>query len=104
MEQAPGSKGVQDAIGVLEGTALFGDDAQEQKVFSQHAYRDGKLYLDLADEGRHIIEIGADGGSSLRSQCSFAGPIHVAVPSDVRVFLTPLSFSSFGCRSAPVVY
>jgi hypothetical protein len=58
-ESAPGSQGVQDALGVLEGKALF--DGAEHPVHLRTAERDGALYLDLADPEWRAVEVAPDG-------------------------------------------
>jgi hypothetical protein len=54
-EKAPGSQAVQDALGVLEGKALF--DGPEYAVFTRLAELDGVIYLDLANERWEAVEI-----------------------------------------------
>lgn len=56
---AAGSQALQDALGVLEGTALFRRD--EHEVYLRLAARDGVVYLDLADEFWQAIRIDHDG-------------------------------------------
>ena len=45
-KKAPGSQAVQDALGVLEGKALF--NGPECPVYTRLAEHDGAIYLDLA--------------------------------------------------------
>lgn len=58
-EKAPGSQAVQDALGVIEGKALY--EGPERRIFIRIGERDGKIYLDLADEQWRAVEIDADG-------------------------------------------
>lgn len=58
-EAAPGAQAIQDAIGVLEGRAIF--DGSEREVFTRSAEHDGAIYLDLADAGWRAVEITASG-------------------------------------------
>jgi hypothetical protein len=52
---APGAQALQDAIGVLEGQALF--DGAELDVHVRLAERAGAVYLDLADPEWRAVEI-----------------------------------------------
>jgi hypothetical protein len=52
---APGSQALQDALGVLEGTALFRGD--ELDVHLRLAEHEGAIYLDLVDEYWQAIRI-----------------------------------------------
>jgi hypothetical protein len=56
---APGGQALADALGVLEGKALFG--GQTQNVHLRLAEYDGSLYLDLTDDYWQAIRINADG-------------------------------------------
>jgi hypothetical protein len=58
-EKAPGSQAVQDALGVLEGKALF--DGRELPVYLRLAGHDGAIYLDLTNESWEAIEITRNG-------------------------------------------
>lgn len=58
-EKSPGGQAVQDALGVLEGKALF--DNPEQDVFIRVAQRGDALYLDLANDRWEAVEITAQG-------------------------------------------
>ena len=58
-ESAPGSQSIQDALGVLEGKALF--DGAEHPVHLRTADHEDVLYLDLADPEWRAVEISADG-------------------------------------------
>jgi hypothetical protein len=58
-EKAPGSQAVQDALGVLEGKALF--DGKEIAVYTRLAEHDGAIYLDLANESWEVTEISSTG-------------------------------------------
>jgi hypothetical protein len=57
--KAPGSQAIQDALGVLEGKAVF--DGDEYPVYTRLAEHNGALYLDLADERWQAVEITASG-------------------------------------------
>jgi hypothetical protein len=58
-QKAPGSQAVHDALGVIEGKALY--DGPERRIFVRIGEKDGKIYLDLADEKWRAVEIDADG-------------------------------------------
>ncbi|MBN9624118.1 MAG: hypothetical protein J0H06_14415, partial [Actinobacteria bacterium] len=60
-EKAPGSQAVADALGVLEGQALF--DGDEHQVFTRVAGHAGAIYLDLADGDWRAVRITATGHS-----------------------------------------
>ena len=76
-EEAPGSQAIQDALGVLEGKALF--DGLEHRVHVRTAEHDGRIFLDLGDPEWQAVAIapGAVGrssrirrsGSSVRAGC-----------------------------------
>jgi hypothetical protein len=53
--KAPGSQAIQDALGVLEGMALY--DGDERPVFVRLAEHGGAIYLDLGDETWQVVEI-----------------------------------------------
>jgi hypothetical protein len=66
--RAPGSQAVQDALGVLEGIALF--DSSETQVHVRIAQHGSTIYLDLANDERQVVEISATGWSVIESvQC-----------------------------------
>ncbi|MGH7341988.1 MAG: hypothetical protein ACREKH_15970, partial [Candidatus Rokuibacteriota bacterium] len=52
---APGAQALQDAVGVLEGRALFG--GPEHVVFTRVADYDGAVYLDLANDRWETVKI-----------------------------------------------
>lgn len=58
-EKAPGSQAIADALGVLEGMALF--DGVEHSVHTRVAAHDSAVYLDLADPEWRAVEITAAG-------------------------------------------
>jgi hypothetical protein len=58
-DKVPGSQALQDALGVLEGKALF--DGPEYPVYTRLAEHDGNVYLDLANEGWEAVEITSRG-------------------------------------------
>ena len=55
----PGSQAIQDAIGVLEGRAIF--EAQEHPVHVRLARHEGAIYLDLANDLWQAVRITAKG-------------------------------------------
>jgi hypothetical protein len=57
--KAARAQAVQDALGVLEGRALF--DGAEQSVEVRLADREGAVYLDLADDEWRAIEVTTSG-------------------------------------------
>jgi hypothetical protein len=54
-DKTPGSQAVQDALGVLEGKALF--EGPEAPVYTRLAEHEGTIYLDLGDEDWHVVRI-----------------------------------------------
>jgi hypothetical protein len=58
-EKTPGSQAVQDALGVLEGKAMF--DGPACSVFTRLAGHEGAIYLDLANDRWEAVEITAHG-------------------------------------------
>ena len=54
-----GAQAVADAVGVLEGVALH--DCPVETVFLRVAEKDGRVYLDLADDRWRAVEIDAHG-------------------------------------------
>jgi hypothetical protein len=57
-EKAPRSEAIKDALGVLEGRAMGGP---EHEIHTRIAGHDGRIYIDLADRERHIVEIARGG-------------------------------------------
>jgi hypothetical protein len=57
--KAPGSQALQDALGVLEGKALY--DGPEYPVYTRLAAQNGAIYLDLGDAQWQAVEITASG-------------------------------------------
>jgi hypothetical protein len=57
--KAPGAQAVQDALGVLEGKALY--DGPELPVYTRLAELNGSIYLDLANERWQAVEVSASG-------------------------------------------
>ena len=55
----PGAPALQDALGVLEGQAIF--DGPEEPVAVRLAPREGSIYVDLANEQWEAVEINATG-------------------------------------------
>jgi hypothetical protein len=58
-QHAPGSQALQDALGVLEGKALF--EGPMRSIYTRLAEHDGAIYLDMADERWRAIKVGPDG-------------------------------------------
>jgi DNA polymerase I-like protein with 3'-5' exonuclease and polymerase domains len=58
-EKSPGSQAIHDALGVIEGLAVY--SGPERKIFIRVGEKDGRIYVDLADEEWRAIEIDADG-------------------------------------------
>ena len=56
---APGSEALQSALNVIEARAHF--DSPQRAVYIRVAGHDGRLYLDLVDDGWRAVEIGPDG-------------------------------------------
>ena len=56
---APGAGAISSALNLLEARAQF--DAPRRAVFIRVAEHDGRIYLDLADDGWRAVEIGPDG-------------------------------------------
>ena len=56
---APGGQALTDALGVLEGLALF--DGHEHEVHLRVAEHEGDIYLDLADADWRAVRIGPHG-------------------------------------------
>lgn len=65
-KRTPGSQAVQDALGVLEGEAIFAGQTYDAAV--RVAQHDGRLYLDLCDDRWRSVEIDA-GGWRLVKRC-----------------------------------
>jgi hypothetical protein len=57
--KAAGGQALEDALGILEGKALY--DGPEQAVHVRVAECGGRVYLDLADEDWRVVEIDAAG-------------------------------------------
>ncbi|MBI4230126.1 MAG: hypothetical protein HY608_04750, partial [Planctomycetes bacterium] len=57
--RAPSSQTLQDALGVLEARALH--DGEEHPVSVRLAESAGRLYVDLCDLERHVVEVSPDG-------------------------------------------
>jgi hypothetical protein len=58
-DKTPGSQAVQDALGVLEGKALY--DGTEWPVYMRLAEYQGAIYLDLGNAAWQAVEISANG-------------------------------------------
>jgi hypothetical protein len=57
--RAPGSQAVQDALGVIEGMALYEGD--ERPVSVRLAGDEQVIYLDLGDASREVVRVDAEG-------------------------------------------
>jgi len=68
--RAPGGSAVQDALGVLEGKAVF--EGEERHVYVRVASASGAIYLDLVQEDWQAVEITSD---SWRVVASHAVPV-----------------------------
>src|SRR5262249_3475167 len=58
-KKVPGAQALQDALGVLEGKALF--DGSEHPIFMRVAEHNGTIYLDLCNKQWEAIEISSTG-------------------------------------------
>lgn len=58
-ERTPNSQALNDALGVLEGKAVF--DGHQREVFLRVARHEDRLYIDLADDAWRAIEVDQDG-------------------------------------------
>ena len=58
-DKAPGSQAIQDALGVLEGKALY--DGPEFPVYTRLAEHNGVIYLDLGNTAWQAVEITPSG-------------------------------------------
>jgi hypothetical protein len=58
-DKTPGAQAVQDALGVLEGQALY--DGPERPVYTRLAAWNDLIYLDLANERWQAVEVSASG-------------------------------------------
>ena len=58
-KKAPSTSAIADALGVLEGQALF--SGKETEVFTRMARLDDSIYLDLANQNWQAVRITADG-------------------------------------------
>jgi hypothetical protein len=63
--RAAGAQALADAVAALEGRALF--QGKQLPVYVRLAEDGGRIYLDLADKGRRVVEIGP-GGWQLTSE------------------------------------
>jgi hypothetical protein len=58
-EKAPSAQSLQDALGILQGKALF--DGPEHRAYLRVAMHQGKIHLDLGDKNWRAVEIDSDG-------------------------------------------
>ncbi|MDQ3713825.1 MAG: DUF3854 domain-containing protein [Acidobacteriota bacterium] len=63
--QMPSTQALQDAVGTLEGKAMF--EGEEREVFVRLAAKDGRIYLDLCNETWQIVEIDKSGWRVIES-------------------------------------
>jgi hypothetical protein len=63
-KRTPGAQALQDALGVLEGKAVF--DGAEHRVHVRVAAAEGKVYLDLGNRCRQAVKIDATGWRVVR--------------------------------------
>ena len=72
-DKTPGAQAIQDALNVLDGVALF--DGPEEIVYTRTARRDGRIYLDLANDAWSVVEVTCDGWAVVpRSPVRFRRP------------------------------
>lgn len=64
--QMPSTQALQDAVGTLEGKALF--EGEEKQVFVRLAASNGKIYLDLCNDAWQIVEIDKSGWRIIESR------------------------------------
>ena len=91
----PGSQGVQDAVTVIEGRAIFEGD--EHNVFTRMAEYEGCYYLDLANNNWQVVEVGKNGWRVLenspvkfqrrRSMLPLPTPAQSGTIGDLRQFI-----------------
>src|SRR5262249_38419395 len=58
-DKTPGSQALQDALGVLEGLALY--DGPDYPVYTRLADHNGAIYLDLGDAAWQAVEMTSSG-------------------------------------------
>jgi hypothetical protein len=80
--KAPGAQAVQDAIGVLEGKALF--EADQQPIAVRVAAHHGAVWLDLANERWEAVEITTGGWRVVADP-----PVRFRRPAGIRPLPTP---------------
>ena len=71
--KTPGIQATQEAIGVLEGKAQY--DSPQELVFTRVAAFNARIYHDLANEVREVVEISADGWRVVQNP-----PVHFRRP------------------------
>ena len=79
----PGSQALQDAIGVLEAQAQF--DYPEAALFVRIADSDGRIYIDLCNAEREVIEIDGEGWRLVAEP-----PVHFRRPRGMRPLPRPV--------------
>jgi hypothetical protein len=63
--KAPSSQAIQDALGVLEGIALY--KGKQRKVFTRFARRKKAIYVDLGDKQWRAVKIAKNGWKVVRT-------------------------------------
>lgn len=100
----PNQQALTDALGTLEAMALF--EGQERRVFTRIAEHEGKIYLDLADEGWRVVEIDRAGWRVTsdapvrfrrrRGQLALPIPVHGGSLADLRPLINTPVDGGFG--------
>jgi hypothetical protein len=81
--KAPGSQAIQDAIGVLEGKALF--EATQRPIWVRVADHQGAIWLDLANDRWEAVEITGGGWRVVADP-----PVRFRRPAGIRPLPTPV--------------
>jgi hypothetical protein len=87
--QAASSTAVQDALGSLEAKALY--DGAKHSVHVRLAEKDGKIYLDLADDAWRVVEIDTFGWRVLTNS-----PVKFKRPKGVQPLPLPVEGGNLG--------
>ncbi len=66
--QVPRTQAIQDALGILQGRAIF--DGPACAVYVRLASHEDTIYLDLCDEAWQVIKVTADGWSVIRGDAA----------------------------------
>jgi hypothetical protein len=81
-DRAPSAQAFQDAIGVLDARAMF--EGAEEPVYVRLAATGDKVYVDLGDASRQVVEIDADGWRVISDP-----PVRFRRPSGLRPLPRP---------------